>query len=107
MNSPYIGVLITDLIFIAVALGINKNNAKYLLSGYNTMSKKEKDKFDLENYLVIFKRFFLILAATSTVVFIILINLLNQKIAVMLYSSYIIIMLIWMVFKGNNFNKLD
>tara|TARA_B100001094_G_scaffold178028_1_gene172050 strand:+ start:1218 stop:1541 length:324 start_codon:yes stop_codon:yes gene_type:complete len=107
MNSPYIGVLITDLIFIAVALGINKNNAKYLLSGYNTMSKKEKDKFDLENYLVIFKRFFLILAATSTVVFIILINLLNQKIAVMLYSSYIIIMLIWMVFKGNNFKKLD
>ena len=107
MNSPYIGVLITDLIFIAVALGINKNNAKYLLSDYNTMSKKEKDKFDLENYLVIFKRFFLILAATSTVVFIILINLLNQKIAVMLYSSYIIIMLIWMVFKGNNFKKLD
>ena len=38
------------------------------------MSKKEKDKFDLVNYLVIFKKFFLILAATSTVVFIILIN---------------------------------
>ena len=105
MNSPYIGVLITDLIFIAVALGINKNNAKYLLSGYNTMSKKEKDKFDLENNLVIYKKFFLILAATSTVVFIILTNLLNSKIAVMLYSSYIIIMLIWMVFKGNNFKN--
>ena len=105
MNSPYIGVLITDLIFIAAALGINKNNAKYLLSGYNTMSKKEKDKFDLVNYLVTFNKFFLILAATSTVVFIILINLLNSKIAVMLYSSYIIIMLIWMVFKGNNFKN--
>lgn len=105
MNSPYIGVLITDLIFIAVALGINKNNAKYLLSGYNTMSKKEKDKFDLVNYLVIFKKSFLILAATSTVVFIILINLLNSKIAVIFYSSYIIIMLIWMVFNGNNFKN--
>jgi hypothetical protein len=105
MNSPYIGVLITDLIFIAVTLGINKNNAKYLLSGYNTMSKKEKDKFDLENYFVTFKKFFLILAATSTVVFIILINLLNSKIAVIFYSSYIIIMLIWMVFKGNNFKN--
>ena len=105
MNSPYIGVLITDLIFIAVALGINKNNAKYLLSGYNTMSKKEKDKFDLENYLVTFKKFFLILAATSSVVFIILINLLNLKIAVIFYSSYIIIMLIWMVFIGNNFKN--
>ena len=105
MNSPYIGVLFTDLILIAVALGINKNNAKYLLSGYNTMSKKEKDKFDLVNYLVIFKKLFLILAATSTVVFIFLINLLNSKIAVIFYSSYIIIMLIWMVFKGNNFKN--
>ena len=105
MNSHYIRVLITDLIFIAVALGINKSNAKYLLSGYNTMSKKEKDKFDLENYLVTFKKFFLILAATSTLVFIILINLLNSKITVIFYSSYIIIMLIWMVFMGDNFKN--
>tara|TARA_B100001057_G_scaffold409847_1_gene424685 strand:+ start:170 stop:436 length:267 start_codon:yes stop_codon:yes gene_type:complete len=88
-----------------VALGINKSNAKYLLSGYNTMSKKEKDKFDLENYLVTFKKFFLILAATSTLVFIILINLLNSKITVIFYSSYIIIMLIWMVFMGDNFKN--
>lgn len=107
MNSPYVGVLITDIIFIAVALGINKNNAKYLLSGYNTVSKKAKDNFDLDNYLILFKRFLLILAATSTVVFIILVNFLNPKTAVLFYSSYILIMLIWMVFKGNNFNKLD
>jgi len=107
MNSPYVGVLITDIIFIAVALGINKNNAKYLLSGYNTMSKKAKDDFDIDNYLILCKRFLLILAASSTVVFIILMNLLNTKTAVLTYSSYIIIMLIWMVFKGNNFNKLD
>jgi hypothetical protein len=107
MNSPYVGVLITDIIFIAVALGINKNNAKYLLSGYNTMSKKAKDDLDLDNYLILYKRFLLILAASSTVVFIILMNLLNTKTAVLTYSSYIMIMLIWMVFKGNNFNKLD
>ena len=107
MNSPYVGVLITDIIFMAVALGINKNNAKYLLSGYNTMSKQAKDNFDLDNYLILFKRFLLILASTSTVVFIILVNFLNPKTAVLFYSSYIMIMLIWMVFKGNNFNKLD
>ena len=64
MNSPYVGVLITDIIFIAVALGINKNNAKYLLSGYNTMSKKAKDDFDIDNYLILCKRFRLILAAS-------------------------------------------
>jgi len=69
------------------------------------MSKKAKDDFDLDNYLILFKRFLLILAASSTVVFIILMNLLNPKTAVLTHSSYIMIILIWMVFKGNNIIK--
>jgi hypothetical protein len=83
MDSPFFAVLITDIIFIAFALGLNKKNAKYLLSGYNTMSEKERENFDIE--------------------ITILINLLNAKIAVLTYSSYIIIMLIWFVFKVNKF----
>jgi len=103
MNSPFIAVLIADIIFISTALGLNKENAKYLLSGYNAMSKKERENFDIVNYLTLLKKFFLILAGSSTIVFTILINLLNAKIAVLTYSSYIIIMLIWFVFKGNKF----
>ena len=103
MNSPFIAVLISDIIFMAIALGLNKENTKYLLSGYNTMSKKERENFNIANYLILFKKFFLILAASSTIVFTILINLLNAKIAVISYSSYLIIMLIWFVFKGNKF----
>ena len=103
MNSPFIAVLIADTIFIALALGLNKENAKYLLSGHNTMSKKERENFDIVNYLILFKKFFLILAASSSIVFTILINLLNAKIALTTYSSYLIIMLIWFVFKGNKF----
>ena len=103
MNSPFIAVLIADTIFIALALGLNKENAKYILSGYNTMSKKERENFNIVNYLILFKKFFLILAASSSIVFTILINLLNAKIALTTYSSYLIIMLIWFVFKGNKF----
>ena len=103
MNFPFISVLISDIIFIVFALGLNKENAKYLLSGYNTMSKKERENFDIVNYLILFKKFFLILAASSTIEFTILINLLNAKIAVLTYSSYLIIMLIWFVFKRNKF----
>ena len=58
MDSPFFAVLITDIIFIAFALGLNKKNAKYLLSGYNTMSEKERENFDIENYLILFKKFF-------------------------------------------------
>ena len=56
MNSPFIAVLISDIIFVAIALGLNKENAKYLLSGYNTMS--ERENFDIVNYLILFKKFF-------------------------------------------------
>jgi|TARA_B110000977_G_scaffold154388_1_gene196225 uncharacterized membrane protein len=103
MNSPFIAVLIADIIFISIALGLNKENAKYLLSGYNAMSKKERENFDIVNYLTLLKKFFLILAGSSTIVFTLLINLLNAKIAVISYSSYLIIMLIWFIFKGNKF----
>ena len=58
MNFPFISVLISDIIFIVFALGLNKENAKYLLSGYNTMSKKERENFDIVNYLILFKKFF-------------------------------------------------
>ena len=37
---------------------INKENAKILLAGYNTMSKVEREKFDIDEYLEFFKPFF-------------------------------------------------
>ena len=53
------GVVICDLTFIAVAYITNENNADMLLAGYNTMSKKEKESFDLKNYLIFLKTFLL------------------------------------------------
>ena len=88
MNAPFIAVLIVDIIFIFLALELNKDNSKYLLSGYNTMSKVKRENFDIEKYLKLFKKFFLALAASSNVVFTILINLTNEKIVVVGYSSY-------------------
>ena len=88
MNTPFVAVLIVDIIFIFLALGLNKDDSKYLLSGYNTMSKMKRENFDIEKYLKLFKNFFLALAVSSTVVFTILINLTNEKIVVVGYSSY-------------------
>ena len=41
-------LLITSLSYIGIAFLVNEKNAKYLLSGYNTMNKQQKDKFDLK-----------------------------------------------------------
>ena len=52
--SIYIPVIFVSILYYAIGYFINKENAKYLLSGYNTMSDEERKKFDIENYLVFF-----------------------------------------------------
>ena len=49
------------VIFTSALIGlcgyiINENNADILLAVYNTMSKAEKDKFDLINYHKFFRK---------------------------------------------------
>ena len=39
-----------NIIFIAIAKYINTENAKFFLAGYNTMSDKERENFDIVNY---------------------------------------------------------
>ena len=51
-------VLFVDVIFIGVAYLVNKDNAKYLMACYNTMSKEERKKVDLGNLLNFWKKFF-------------------------------------------------
>jgi len=54
----FIAIIITNICFIGVAYLTNEKNADMLLAGYNTMSKKEKEAFDLKNYLVFFQKVF-------------------------------------------------
>ena len=55
--SIYFPVIFVSVLFYAIGYFINKENSKYLLSGYNTMSNEEREKFDIEGYLKIFKPF--------------------------------------------------
>ncbi len=45
------------ILFVSIGLGVTKNNAKYLLSGYNLMSDEEQQKFNIESYLLFFRKF--------------------------------------------------
>ena len=55
--SIILPVIFVSILYYAIGHFINKENAKYLLSGYNTVNKEERKKFDIENYLVFFKAF--------------------------------------------------
>ena len=98
-----ITLIITDLCFIFVAFGINENNAKYLLAGYNTMSQEEKEAFDLINYLKFFKKFFISLTIYSTLFFVIFYIAFDEIIALIAYCVPIVVATPYMIYKGNKF----
>ena len=50
-----------SLLFIAIGFIVNEQNAKYLLSGYNTMSEEERKKVDIKAYIRHFRNFHLFL----------------------------------------------
>ena len=60
-------LLITSLSYIGIAFLVNEKNAKYLLSGYNTMSQQQKDKFDLKSYLIYFRKFWINIGVSSSI----------------------------------------
>jgi len=100
-----ISVLFCEIIFVIIAYTINAKNAKYLLSGYNTMSKEEQEKFDLKNYLIFFKKFFINLTLYSFLIFLLFYILYDGITASLIWSISIFIPIPYMIYKGNKFKK--
>ena len=100
-----IPILIVNVIFVVIALGINKKNAKYLLAGYNTMSIEQRQKFDIEGFLIFFKKYFLQVAFYSTLIFIFLSLLVNPGAAIIGYTFSIILPTPYLIIMGKRFNK--
>ena len=53
-----------SLLFVGIGLIVTENNAKYLLSGYNTMSEEDQKKVDIKAYIPNFRKFHLFLGAS-------------------------------------------
>lgn len=61
-------ILGLSALFIVIAFTVTEGNAKYLLSGYNTMSEADRKQVDLVAFLHYFKRFHLFLGISFLVV---------------------------------------
>lgn len=51
------------VLFILIAFLVHEGNARFLLSGYNTMSEEDRAAFDLNGFLYLFKRFHIALGS--------------------------------------------
>lgn len=53
-----------SLLFVGIGLIVTESNAKYLLSGYNTMSEEDRKKVDIKAYIPDFRKFHLFLGVS-------------------------------------------
>ena len=99
----FLALIITNICFVGVAFITNENNADMLLAGYNTMSKKEKESFDLKNYLIFFKKFFINLAIYSSLIYITSYIVFEEATAAIIYCISILAPFPYIIYKGNKF----
>lgn len=97
------GIIICNVTFICAAFIVNENNADMLLAGYNTMSKKEKESFDLKKYLVFFKKFFIKLAIYTSLIFLTFYIVFDETTAFIAYFISVLLPMPYVIYKGYKF----
>jgi hypothetical protein len=99
-------LICTNIFLVLVSQAVNKDNADLLLSGYNTMSKTEKENFKLDEYLVYFKKFFFQLALYSSLATIISYVLFDELTTTIIYALTVCLPLPLFIYRSNkNFKK--
>lgn len=86
----------TGLLFVAIGFMVTEKNAKYLLSGYNTMNEEDRKKFDLKSFLPNFRKFHLFLGISLMVIGLI-IYYINENIAGIFLGVYPILAYIYFI----------
>lgn len=79
-------VIFTSILIGACGYIVNEDNADLLLSGYNTMSKDEKSKFDLSSYLGFFRKFMLNISLYSAIIYFISSIFLSDDLSAIVYT---------------------
>jgi len=101
--SLYLPVVFVSVLFWVIAHFLTKENAKYLLSGYNTMSEEERKKFDIEQYLILFKKFFKQLSYYAFLFFLLVQFLFTDKTALIAWSVLISLAPLYLVIRAKEF----
>ena len=100
-----------ELDFVVIGVGLlnyligsftNNENAKILLAGYNTMSKAEREKFDIDEYLKFFKHFFKKLGIYSVLIYFISSLILDEITTIWVWTIAITIPVIYLAIYGNS-----
>ena len=81
-----LAVIFTSALLAICGYIVNENNADSLLAGYNTMTKDEKNRFDLVNYLKFFRKFMLNISLFTGIIYFISILFFNEETSAIIYA---------------------
>jgi hypothetical protein len=105
MIAVSLTVIGTGLVYMFALCFVNENNANTWLSGYNTMSKAEQEKFDLKGYLRFLKYFFYHLGVYGTLIYFILLFMTDEQYAIWVWIAIQLLPLPFLIHKGNQFKN--
>src|SRR5690606_18293786 len=99
----YVVILFIGLAFIGIGYLLTENNASQLLSGYNTMSKKEQQKLNLKDYIPFFRKFHIFLGSSIIIIGLGLEYFFDGKAAAIFITIYSLIAYLFFVWQGSVF----
>lgn len=94
-----------SVLFIAIGFILTENNAKYILSGYNTLSEEDRKKVDIQNYVPYFRRFHLFLGISLFVFGILLNYFVHSNASGIFVAVYPILAYIYFALTSSKFSK--
>lgn len=97
-----IPTLILSVIFGSLAFIVTKSNARYILSGYNTMSDSQRASVDIDRYLKFHKRFHLFLGI-SVFVCVMFFEAINKNLAGIFLGIYPLLAYVYFLIKGRKY----
>jgi hypothetical protein len=100
-------ITIVSMIFIFIAFIVNENNAKDLLSGYNTMSEDERQNINIKSYIGYFKKFHISLGISIFTIGLILYYFINPDWSGIFIATYPVLAYVYFIWKGNKISKVN
>lgn len=101
----YLLVFGLGLFFLLLPFLLNEKTARYLLAGYNTMSEKEREAFDLKGYLKLFRKFHFFMGLSFIAFGVLILEYLGENALGIFLGVYPILAYIWFLIKGQRFQS--
>lgn len=94
-----------SLLFVAIGFIVTENNAKYLLSGYNTMSEEDREKVNIKEYIPYFRNFHIFLGASFLVFGLVLTYFIDEIAGGIFLTTYPILAYIYFIVRSSKYSK--